>query len=125
MLQKYNCNFSDILRLEECGLISANGFISVNLSFSDNAEKNVALYNNELIGIIKSEIESQLNINAYAFTNSGIELYKIITNITSNNEYFLEYLRKINSQEEYDVKVYKIEMFEENRIRYDDTINLL
>lgn len=96
-MKAYNVQFSNIMELEECGLMMANS-VSISLDVSDNQEK--CMYTDEIIGLIKgkkSEIQT-LEENVYVFTESGTQLIKVIRPQV-NIEYILDCLKMLKESD--------------------------
>lgn len=96
ILNKYNVYFSDLLELEECGLMTGH---QVSLKMVSSAEEADCLTNSELIGLIwgKESKKQEFSIPVYVFTESGEQLLKAI-HPKVNSEYFIECLRLIQEE---------------------------
>jgi len=123
LFPKHGIKFSDLLRLEECGLLKTDQ-LKLNLLVSKNSK--LIFYTNSLIGLTgTNEEEERLNINAYLLTSPGIELYRILKP-TTNEAYFVDfmgYLRDRNSKLIF--AVHQIISTTNEQIEYDDTNNIL
>lgn len=96
ILEKYNVHFSDILMLEECGLMVAQD-LSLHLSVS--IDQSGLIYNSEVIGVVngKKTERQELIVPVYIFTESGSQLIKAIQPQV-NSQYFIEYLEKVRER---------------------------
>lgn len=119
ILKKYNCNFDDLLKMEECGLINSRGFLTANIK--KNEDGKVVLCTDKVIAFIYKDI----SLSAYPFTESGKQLLKILETNT-NYEYTIEVLRKIKAENKNcEVKAYKVNNFDYSKINYDKSETLL
>lgn len=125
LLDKYGIHYSDILELDECGLINSSGMVSSH--FNINSDNNI-LFNNENIAcIIKSNNERNMEIREYVLTKSGTELKKII-GIATRNDFLVDYAREIKKQySNMHVCVHVISSIDENGkiMTYNETIDLI
>ena len=118
ILEDYGIPFSELLILEDCGLISLNGFVSINF----NEQQNIIYTNKNLLCI-----HGKAKIGIYTITESGKQILNLIKNtISSNDIYFLEICKKIK-EDNSDAKIsaYNIKKIEKNSIEYDETKDLL
>lgn len=123
-LNKYNCFYGEILKLDECGLMNAK---QVGLYLETAKDKTDCIYNKKIIGLFTTERkESQkVNIGAYVLTEAGAQLYKTIT-VESNFQYMIDNLLNIkNKVQNCKISAYEIKCIDENRIEYNDNANLL
>ena len=76
LLNKYNVYFSDVLKLEECGLMTAQT-LSLTLATST---KQSFIFNSKYIGLIKEEKPNaqEIKLSIFVFTGSGIQLMNAI-----------------------------------------------
>lgn len=89
-IQKEGLKYSsDIIPMIECGLISVDN----NLCADFATENSLVINNDSIVCLVIDETQSnRLTIEPYYLTNSGIELYKIISSGTSfseNREYMI------------------------------------
>jgi hypothetical protein len=117
LLEKYNIFFSELLKLEECGLVKTNE-IAVEFIFQ---EKNTtALRNRKIIGIISINTKEKPKwIKAYLLTESGKQLYKIINNF-GNTEYILDILKYLRNDKTLGVTAHIINLIGDDNINYED-----
>lgn len=118
LLKKYGISFADLLKLEDCGLISLNGFIIIDFE----QQKNM-IYSDNIVLLINDKIK----IDIYTITESGKQILKIIKHtIKSNDEYFFELCKKINEKNKnIEFSAHTIKKHDENGIEYDEKKNLL
>ena len=121
LLGKYNVNYGQVLKLEECGLISSQPFLSLNFDLDKVPDKAAKAYNTQTLLLIKAgNTESRVvSINVYLLSTVGKELYKISTP-AYNNQYLVDYgvsLRKqFHSQT---ITAHVIKAIIGDRIEYD------
>lgn len=79
ILELSNISYSDVLRLEDCGVIKGDSFINIVIDVEDNP---AIVSGNDLIAIgVRRKNNSsnrQLNVPNYLFTSCGRELFDII-----------------------------------------------
>lgn len=118
LLEKYGLEFNELIKLEDCGLISLNVGVSINFKDIKNY-----IYNKNYVIVINGE----KNLGIYRITESGKQILNLIkNNICSNDKYFLEIgekLKKDNSG--ILINVYKIYKHDKNGIEYDDENDIL
>lgn len=121
ILQKYDISYSDILTLDECGLVNAIGTMVMENVVPENAK---ITYRTDEHGIIienKSAIEKRISFGIYSLTRVGIELFQILS-YTPNTNYLLDFADKIrNENENVDVimSVNKIKGIDGRKIAYE------
>lgn len=80
---------SDIIPMIECGLISVDNSLSADFS----TENSLVINNKSIICLVIDETQSKrLTIEPYYLTNSGIELYRVISScvgFSENQEYMI------------------------------------
>lgn len=76
LLNKYNVYFSDVLKLEECGLMTAQ---TLSLTLATSTEQSL-IFNSKYIGLIREEKPNarEIKLSIFAFTGSGIQLMNAI-----------------------------------------------
>lgn len=92
-LSKNSINYSDILMLEEIGLINSGSGIHINDDLESNTEYMLYMYGSLIVKAIASE-KSKLSLRVYPFTNVGNELATLIDR-ESNEENFLNLCKKL------------------------------
>lgn len=116
-LDKCNITFSEILRLDEIGLINSNGSIRLNMNIANNSS---ALINQELVMIIAANKEDikECSIKLYPFTLIGNEIATLVGENTSDGD-FLLFAKEVAKSQSLKISVHKINGFFENSIDYD------
>ena len=92
-ISKNSINYSDILMLEEIGLINSGSGIHINDDLESNTEYMLYMYGSLIVKAIASE-KSKLSLRVYPFTNVGNELATLIDR-ESNEENFLNLCKKL------------------------------
>lgn len=92
-ISKNDINYSDILMLEEIGLINSGSGIHINDDLESNTEYMLYMYGSLIVKAIASE-ERKFSLRVYPFTNVGNELATLIDR-ESNEENFLNFCKKL------------------------------
>lgn len=94
ILSKYGSSFSDVLLLDECGLVNSSGTLSLNLRVSQN-EKEYILGTECLIAIQGlNEETAKVSIGIHSLTKAGKEIYRILAH-SSNEQYMIDFAQQI------------------------------
>lgn len=119
-LEKCGITFSDILRLDEIGLVNSSGFISLVLTI-DN-EHPVSIINQGLIMLIAATNEKIKtgSINEYPFTRIGDEIATVIGETTSDDDFIL-FAKEVAKEQSLKVSVHKINFIDGNNVNYSKT----
>lgn len=94
ILMKYGSSFSDILLLDECGLVNSSGTLSLNLKVTKN--KSEFIFTDEVLIAFNdnSDDEVKVSIGIHTLTKAGRELYSVLAHST-NVEYVKEVAQHI------------------------------
>lgn len=119
-------NLENIIRMDECGLISSDHDLKFILEYNYGKEID-NIQNKNMVCIIKQKLflpkkENIISIPMYIFTSVGIQLYKIMNDISNNNDYIItlfKYCKQVIIN--YDVSAYRII---DGEISYDKNIDL-
>ena len=106
-LEKHNIYYTDIMKLNEQGLIFNDGTIGFSMSIGQNP--NVLFWNNDLVMTIESSDDKniEIHIKTYPFTKAGQELAVLVSKSVSE-ENFIELAKEIaNKNQECILGVYK------------------
>lgn len=122
LMKKYGIMYGEIMNLDECGLISSNSFLSINLLLS-KAEP-IALYNNVRLALIQGtkSVKTEISFGAYTLTKAGQELFSLLGCIPSDDFLFdlaKEIIKANPSLEK--VSIHQINSIEQGNVDYDDT----
>ena len=118
-LEKHNIYYTDIMKLNEQGLIFNDGTIGFSMSIGQNP--NVLFWNNNLVMTIESSDDKniEIHIKTYPFTKAGQELAVLVSKSVSE-ENFIELAKEIaNKNQECILGVYKIVSLDEKSILHD------
>ena len=103
ILTKYGSSFSDVLLLDECGLVNSSGTLSLNLQVSQN-EKEYVLGTECLIAIQGLKEETvKVSIGIHSLTKAGKELYQILAH-SSNEQYMSDFTHHIFEKNKKSIK---------------------
>lgn len=87
--EKYSLNFSDILLLDECGLIISNGTLSYNMTVTPERGNHI-ICNDYVIMITNTSAEDlKVSCSVYTLTNVGKQLFNVLSP-SVNREYVLD-----------------------------------
>ena len=92
-LSKNGINYSDILMLEEIGLINSGSGIYINDDLESDTESKLYMYGSLIVKAIASK-NRKFSLRVYPFTNVGNELATLIDR-ESNEENFLNLCKKL------------------------------
>lgn len=123
LLESRGLDFSDLLQLEECGLISTQ---KLTHTFIVDANADSYLHNKECIAIFSNSTQSPITISVpvYKITNSGTQLLKVVQS-TADNEFFITCVRKLQSEsKDISISIHPINNIDGNEIFYNQTIEL-
>lgn len=119
-MEAVGVQYSDIMKLNELGLIFNDGNISVAMTIGK--EPCILVYNTHLIMLIGSASgnEEKENIRQYPFTDSGKEIATLI-NETASCEDFLKYGEILVRNKPYEISAHKVIKIEGDSVEYDKT----
>ena len=119
-LEKSGITYSEILRLDEIGLINSSGFISLYLSIDNDHP--ASIINQGLIMLIKANNENvkECSIHQYPFTRIGFEISTLIGGITSDDD-FISFAKEVAKNQSLKVSVHKIDSYNGIFISYNQT----
>lgn len=92
-ISKNDINYSDILMLEEIGLINSDSNVRINNDLEGNTEYILYVYGSLIVRAIASE-KRELSLRVFIFTNVGNEFATLIDR-ESNEENFLNLCKKL------------------------------
>ncbi len=120
--EKFGINFSDILMLDECGLMTSSGMLSLTQTITGKSD--VLVYNSAFVMVANDTTEKTAKIDymVYPLTSAGKELYRILS-CTPNKEYFLAFAEHIFKENRgVKLKIYNVISVDDSAIHYEDTI---
>lgn len=126
LLDKYKFPFSNIMILQDAGLISSNTMVE--LSFYG---KSFNIMNNNIIAFIDNK-NSDFQLPIMSITTVGIQILSLIEDKCNNNDFFIDSMNYLRNEYKYlDINAYKIinktkNIDQENyNVRYDKSKDLL
>ena len=124
ILKKYNLDFTDLLLLEECGLLSVQ---SLSCTHQINDEKRNFIKNDSFLSFIstnKKEIK-EISFSIYILNKTGIQLLNAIST-KRESEYVIDFLKILaKDNKDIDFTVHKIKNINENNEIIYEAKNLL
>lgn len=123
LLNKYGVSYSDILSLDECGLINSDGMVSLNPKVSIDMQVGIYNYSNILLLKGKNVGLNEISFGVFTLTNAGREIYSILNHFSNENFLcdFAEVIEKRNIGKIV-MTLHKIIKIDENGISYDKSI---
>lgn len=126
ILVKNGSSFSDVLLLDECGLINSSGTLSLNFHIAEN-KKDYIFGTESLILIQGTKVETmKVSIGIHSLTKAGKELYEILAH-PSNEQYMIDLTQLIFEKNKNSTKtsLHKIvtlfQSAEETQFQYNTT----
>ncbi|MGM9551883.1 MAG: DUF2806 domain-containing protein [Clostridia bacterium] len=121
LLNSYGVYFSELLSLEECGLISTQ---SLTFKIEASEKQPGHLMTDKYIGFIRGRETDKIQefkLNIYVFTESGKQLINAIHPQT-DDKYFIDCMQKIHQEHSsFSVAVHRINYItDDGRINYND-----
>lgn len=118
-LEKCGITYSEVLRLDEIGLINSSGFINLNLVID---EYPASIINQGLVMVIEANDKStkMCSIRQHPFTRIGCEIATLIGETTSDDDFVL-FAKEVAQDKSFKVSVHKIHSFAEGGVNYDKT----
>ena len=114
--------FSSILQMDECGLVSSSGLITIGIKAMDNAQEQPILYTkDELLSVSDApSVNFDFTLRVYPLTRAAIELISII-DYSPNHDFFLKLAKKIHIEHlsNADMKIFPISYNEEGNSYLD------
>ncbi len=119
-LEKCGITYSEILRLDEIGLVNSSGLISLN--FTIDHDHQASIINQGLIMFIAANNEKtkKCSISQYPFTRIGCEIATLIGEATSDEDFIL-FAKEVAKEQSLKVSVHKINFYNGNSINYNNT----
>lgn len=122
LLLKYGIHFSQLLTLDEFGLINSSGLQSYNLKISNT--KTCVIFNKYRIAVLKgcSDDVVKISYGIYTLTSAGKELFNIMKCVP-NNEYIIDFQKDIVKDNigKVNISIHQVNDINSNSINYEDT----
>lgn len=90
---KYGVTYGEIVRLDECGLVNSNPFLSLTATVSDE-DHALALNRSVALGAKSATNATEISTGVYTLTAAGQELFRIVET-EPNDEYFLDFAESV------------------------------
>lgn len=118
--KKYGVRYSDILNLEEIGLVNSSGFISKKIILGKTPVTIIDFCDYVLTGYCSEKESYQLSIMEFPLTRTGRELYSIIEKNKKSIEFIKDVAKCIKSQSYgCQITLHKVVSRINGRIQYD------
>lgn len=123
LLKQYGITYSNLMKLNECGLIDSSGVVSIHL-LKNNRQQECFDNGTKLIILeAKDKIKAHCSIGIYPLTSAGVELYNTLLH-TPNHSFFSEFaktLRQECKRENVEVSIYTfVEKYEDGSYLYNN-----
>lgn len=117
-LKSVGIAYSDIMKLNEFGLMFNDGLISLNMSISN--EPRILISSHSLLMMMSSASgePEEASISQYPFTEVGKELSTLVSDSASDED-FLKYGEVLSRNESYKISVHKVIEWMGNSVRYE------
>lgn len=124
-LEKNDIKYSDLLLLDEIGLISSNGLLSSDVMIPGN-ETAIFLPSETLVMEVQSinGTQQKLTVYEYPLTHVGCEIATAI-GFKTNQEDYLTFARCLEENSGFKIKVYRIVSHNATQIEYDEREDFL
>lgn len=110
ILEKFGINFSEILSLQDLGLIHPHSLLSFNVKKQANDILIYLFYGKDLIKIDLKK-NTEINVPSYSFTSIGMELLSLIERVR-NDLYIQEFAKEVKKGKE--TKVYIVPLLNDD-----------
>lgn len=97
LLREYEETYSDILLLDECGLVNSSAFVNLSESFQKGVFPVATNHSLVLVGDFSAVNKPQMDITVYPLTAIGCELANVVS-VRPNDAFFLSYGRRMKSK---------------------------
>lgn len=117
-LEKCKITYSELMYLDELGLINYSEFIECTIRVSDGGV--TMFYNNDLIVLAYSITENIVKVGMlqYPLTNVGRELFRVQTSLQSN-PFFQDVVNEVSKTEGIRIEMHKVVNISNNTIQYE------
>ena len=122
LLQKHDVAFSDVLLLDECGLVNSSGMLTLNTQVTKH-EPGFFLTDEWLVMVRGNQDgETEVSVGVYALTKAGRELYAVLAQATDEDyvKAFAQCAFEENGKN-VTVSVHKLLSEQGDQLTYDET----
>lgn len=119
-LKKSGITYSNIMRLNEMGLIFNDALLTLNFELAE--EPKIILMNGNLIMTLATQAEKSKKgrIKQYPFTKVGKELATLVS-AYSSDESFIDFGKQLAKTEKYKVGIHRIIQIDSDNVEYETT----
>lgn len=118
-LKKCNINYSEIMLLDEMGLINSDGMVVLNVQL-DSSPKALFINRMQVMCISSKEgTPKNLSIRQFPLTKVGDELAAALGNSLSDDDFIL-FAKEVDADSKVNVEVHRISNIMNEQITYDD-----
>lgn len=125
LLESIGLSYSDILKLDECGLLNSSGWIT--LSITIDREMNLLARNKSyvIMGQSKNNKHAEIIIKQFPLTSAGMEIINLFNN-TTDNKFFIDFANEIKKIHRHvaNIQLFEITEQDDEIIEYS-TVNIL
>ena len=119
LLEKNEISYSQIMLLDECGLINSAG--AIQLKLFNNGENEDYFFNGKYIALLFNEEGREVSMGIYPLTSAGKELFKVLVH-EPNCDYFCDLAESVfhNSRGQLvNIEIHEITGIQDNTINYN------
>lgn len=118
-LKSVGITYTDILKLNELGLIFNDGIIALNMSVNNEPSILTSSYNSIMLVSSSSGEDELVSIGQFPFTEAGKEL-STMTNGSASDEDLLRYGESLSHNRPYKVSVHKVIEWKKESVSYEE-----
>ncbi len=118
-IESIGLNYSNIVLLDECGLINSSGLITKNMEIKPI--NSLVFKNDQLVlcASSKTEANKKLSFNVFLLSKTGQELYHAIKTNQANDEFSGYARRLVKKDKDISFSLHKIKNIQNGNIHYD------
>ena len=122
IIEKYGVTYSDILQLDECGLLNSSGLISLDATLGQDPIIILDFGSYILTGTCNEGGTQQISVGQYPLTRAGKELYRIVQNSNPSTKYMNEIIELVKQNaNRSSISLHRILFREGTKVHYDRT----
>ena len=117
-LNKYSINYSEIMRLDELGLINSGGLIALTMNITQ--ERRIVFSNGSLVILIKPKDDNSVkfNVKQFPLTDAGRELISV-QNVHVSDSCYRAFAVAISQNEQIAVELHQVITIQGSHIEYN------
>lgn len=117
--EKYGISYTDILQLDECGLMVSSGTLTLTQTIQEENRIFIWTDDRAMISSASPEQPCKISYGIHTLTRAGKELFSIL-NHAPNNDYFMDFAEHIfRKNKTATVQIHRINSIEGNTANYD------